>query len=438
MADAIADLSRTPQHDVGAEQYVVGSLMLSAKAIWEVLDSLVPSDFWLPKHEVIVTAAARMAHQNQPIDVITLMDELGRSGELEKAGGVEYLHVLNGAPSTATNVGYYVDIVKDRALRRRLQEAGMRVAQMGQSAEGDAFELADLARAEMDGVAAGARVDVHAVGSTIDQLINRLDEKPDYVPTPWPSLDKLIGGLAAGNLVIVGARPGEGKTIVGLQCATRLAHEGLVAFISLEMGEDELQIRLIAQYGEVHMKSLRNRNLNKEQWGRVAIARQRFQEAPIYIGDDISTLTQIRSFVRSVARKGKLAGVVIDYLQLIEGGGKENRQQDVAEFSRGLKKMAKQLQVPVIALSQLSRPPQGRTSRTPLLTDLRESGAIEQDADVVLLLSYDRAKKPGDLEVVVAKNRHGEMGTVVLDWQGQFARLRDKTWDPFGSTQLDI
>jgi replicative DNA helicase len=431
-------LERSPQHDVGAEQYVVGSLMLSTKAIWEVLDSLAPSDFYLPKHEVIVGAAARLAHQNQPIDPITLMDELGRAGELDKAGGAEYLHVLHAAPSTATNVGYYVDIVKDRSLRRRLAIAGMKVAQMGQSAEGDAFELADLARAEVDGVAAGARVDVHAVGSTIDALIDRLDQKPEYVPTPWPSLDKLIGGLAAGNLVIVGARPGEGKTIVGLQCATRLAHEGLVAFISLEMGEDELQIRLISQYGEVHMKSLRNRTLNKEQWGRVAIARQRFQEAPIYIGDDISTLTQIRSFVRSVARKGKLVGVVIDYLQLIEGGGKENRQQDVAEFSRGLKKLAKQLHVPVIALSQLSRPPQGRTSRTPLLTDLRESGAIEQDADVVLLLSYDRAKKPSDLEVVVAKNRHGEMGTVVLDWQGQFARLRDKSWDPFGSTQLDI
>jgi hypothetical protein len=131
------------------------------------------------------------------------------------------------------------------------------------------------------------------VGDTVDALIDRLDTKPEYVPTPWPSLDKLIGGLAAGNLVIVGARPGEGKTIVGLQCAARLAHEGVVAFISLEMGEDELQIRLIAQYGEVHMKNLRNRNLNAEQWGRVKIARQRFQKAPIFIGDDITTLTQL-------------------------------------------------------------------------------------------------------------------------------------------------
>jgi replicative DNA helicase len=429
--------TRGPQHDLAAEQYVVGSMMLAAAAVWEVLDGLVPSDFYDWRHELIVAAAARLAHDNKPVDPITLSDELGRTGELNKLEPT-YLFQLQSVPTSAINVGFYVDIVKDRALRRRLQIAGMRVAQMGQATEGDAFELADNARAEIDKVAAGARVDVHAVGSTIDALIDRLDEKPEYVPTPWPSLDKLIGGLAAGNLIIVGARPGEGKTIVGLQCATRLAHEGLVAFISLEMGEDELQIRLIAQYGEVHMKNLRNRNLNKEQWGRVAVARQRFQEAPIFIGDDISTLTQIRSFVRSVARKGKLAGVVIDYLQLIEGGGKENRQQDVAEFSRGLKKMAKQLQVPVIALSQLSRPPQGRTSRTPLLTDLRESGAIEQDADVVLLLSYDRAKKPGDLEVVVAKNRHGEMGTVVLDWQGQYARLRDKSFDPFGSTQLDI
>lgn len=432
----MSEQQRQPQQDVGAEQAVLGSMMMTKTALWESLEGLLPSDFYLPKHEVIARTCATLAHANEPVDVITVGDALLKSGDMEKAGGIAYLHTLSDNVLTPANAGYYVDIVKRKAVRRRLMEAGIRITGMGTAAEGDVFGLVDAARAELEVVTSSARVEVHPVGDTVDALIDQLDKAPEYTPTPWPTLDKLIGGLAPGSLVVVGARPGEGKTIVGLQCAARLAQEGLVAFISLEMSEGELQMRLIAQYGEVHMQSLRNRQLNDEQWKRVGIARDRFQKAPIYIFDSGTTLTQIRSFVRSVARKGRLSGVVVDYLQLIEGSGKENRQQEVAEFSRGLKQLARNLGVPVMALSQLNRTPEGRTSRSPKLSDLRESGAIEQDADVVLLLSYDRAKKPNEIEVTVAKNRHGEMGQVQLEWQGQFARLRDKTWSPFGATTL--
>jgi replicative DNA helicase len=421
-----------------AEQSVVSGILIGgAEALWEVLDILAPGDFYWPKHEVIVRAAVGLANRNEPVDAITLSDELERLGEASKAGGTPYLFELMSVIPTAANVGFYAQIVQTRAIRRRLKTVGIQVTQMGSAMEGDVFDLVDRARAAVDTVADTAKVDVHPVGDTIDALIDSLNRKPEYVATPWPALDELIGGFSPGGLYIVGARPGEGKTIVGLQSAAQLAHGGVVAFCSLEMSEADLQMRLLSQYGEIHMQSLRNHTLNSEQMRRLIVAKQRFVEAPIFIDDHGTTMTQIRSFVRSVSRRGKLAAVVVDYLQLIEGGGSptQSRQEAVAEMSRQLKKMARSLNVPVIALSQLNRGNEARTDRTPQLKDLRESGAIEQDADVVLLLNYDKRKRD-ELQVVVAKNRHGEIGSIKLEWQGQFARLRDKSWSPFGATTL--
>jgi replicative DNA helicase len=423
-----------------AEQSVVSGILVGgADALWEVLDVLGPGDFYWPKHEFIVRAALGLANRNEPVDAITLADELERLGDASKAGGTPYLFELLSVIPTAANVGYYAQIVQTRAVRRRLKRAGIQVTQMGDAMEGDVFDLVDQARAAVDSVADTAKVDVHPVGDTIDALIDSLNRKPEYVPSPWPALDELIGGFSPGALYVVGARPGEGKTIVGLQSAASLAHRGVVAFCSLEMSEADLQMRLLAQYGEIHMQSLRNHALNQEQMKRLIVAKQRFVEAPIFIDDHSTTMTQIRSFVRSVSRRGKLAAVVVDYLQLIEGGGsaQQNRQEAVADMSRQLKKMARFLNVPVIALSQLNRGNEARTDRTPQLKDLRESGAIEQDADVVLLLNYDKRKKD-ELQVVVAKNRHGEIGSLKLQWQGQFARLQDRSWSPFGTTTLDM
>lgn len=435
---AVVDAEAMNVSDQLAEQSVVSGILVGgAEALWEVLDILAPGDFYWPKHEVIVRAASDLANRNEPVDAIALSDELERSGMASKAGGTPYLFELLSVIPTAVNVGYYAQIVQTRAIRRRLVSAGIRITSMGNSTEGDVYDLVDLARADVDKVADTAKVDVHPVGDTIDALIDSLNRKPEYVPTPWPALDELVGGFSPGGLYIVGARPGEGKTIVGLQSAASLAHRGVVAFCSLEMSEADLQMRLLAQYGEIHMQSLRNHTLNAEQMKRLIVAKQRFVEAPIFIDDHGTTMTQIRSFVRSVARRGTLSAVVVDYLQLIEGGGSatQSRQEAVAEMSRQLKKMARSLNVPVIALSQLNRGNEARTDRTPQLKDLRESGAIEQDADVVLLLNYDK-KKPAELNVVVAKNRHGEIGSLKLEWQGQFARLRDKSWSPFGSTTL--
>ena len=425
------------QFDQLAEQTVVGAMLLDRDAIWAALDILTPADFYHPKHEHIARAIATLAERDEPSDTIAVINELEQKGLIKQVGGDAYLFQLTSLVATTANVAYHADIVRQKAIRRRLQQAGMRISQMGAATEGDPLKLVDEAQQTLEVVAKNTRVEVHPVGDTIGATIDRLQEKPEFMSTGFESLDKLIGGLAGGNLVVIGARPGEGKTIFGMNLATMLARRGMVVYVSLEMSEDELQLRLISQFGEVHMKSLRNHTLNDEQWKRVAIARQKMQGAPIFIDDRSTTLAEMRAFIRSVARRGQLAGVVVDYLQLIEGATQQqSRQEFVSELSRSLKKLAKQLGVPVIALSQLNRLVEGRKSRVPILSDLRESGSIEQDADVVLLLSYDR-KTPADLTVAVAKNRHGENGEVSLIWQGQFARLRDRTWSPHGAVPLD-
>lgn len=425
------------QFDQVAEQTVVGAMLLDREAIWTALETLAPTDFYQPKHEVIARAAIALAERDEPSDVIAVSNELEKTGNMTRAGGVGYLFELTTLVGSVVSVGYYADIVRQKAIRRRLHGAGQRIMSMGAATEGDPLKLVDEAQQELELVARHTRVDVHAVGDTLGATIDRLEEKPEFASTGFESLDKVIGGLAADNLVIVGARPGEGKTIMAMNLATSLARRGLVVYVSLEMSEEQLQLRLVSQFGEVHMKSLRNHTLNDEQWKRVAIARQKMQGAPIFIDDRSATLAEMRAYIRSVSRRGQLAGVVVDYMQLFEGGDpKQSRQEFVGSVSRQLKLLAKQLRVPVIALSQLSRLVEGRKSRVPILSDLRESGSIEQDADVVLLLSYDR-KTPDDLTVAVAKNRHGELGEVSLIWQGQFARLRDRTWSPYGAVALD-
>jgi replicative DNA helicase len=429
--DEFGPETREEQFDLDAERQTVGSMLLSASAVWDVIDVLQPADFYQPKHELIVRAAAALAMRSEPTDVIAVGDELERTGNLQRAGGPAYLHELTGSVLTAANAGYYAEIVKHKAIRRRLVAAGTRIVQMGQDPVGDTAQLVDLAQSELELVGQAARVEVRPVGDTLDALIDSLGVDPTYLPTPYTALDDLIGGFEPGGLYIVGARPGSGKTIVGLQAAARLAREGVVAFVSLEMGEAQLQMRLLAQYGDVNMRALRSHKLSDEDWANIAIARKRFQEAPIFIDDHSNTLEQIRSYVRSVARKGTLTGVVIDYLQLIEGsGGRDStRQEQVAAVSRALKKLAKSLNVPVIALSQLTRDPEKRATRTPVLSDLRESGAIEQDADVVMMLDY--TADTNEFWVHVVKNRHGQQGKFRLIWEGHYARLKNYEWSPW-------
>ena len=420
-----------PQYDLVAEQSVLGGMMLSAAVIDDVMNVIVPNDFYQPKHELIAIAIGSLIARNEPADPLTVSEELRSTDKISRAGGAAYLHQLTDIVPTAANAGYYAKTIKDLATKRRLVEVGIRISAMGHASEGDVEDLVTSARNELEKVVTGKRAGVRAIGQTFDALTEALMTKPEYLASPWTSLDKLIGGFAPGGLYVCAARPGGGKSIFALQAAAKLAHTGMVAFSSLEMTEQELQKRLLAQYGPVHMTQLRNHSLNNDDWKRFAEARQVLQAAPIFVDDEASaSLAHIRSHARAVSRRGKLAGIFVDYLQLVPGEG-QSRQEVVGTVARGLKQLAKDLDVPVIAAAQLRRAGERRGKNSlPGLDDLRESGDIEAAADVVLLLDRDKERTPNDLTVVVAKNRHGEQGKFRLQWQAEFSRLLDKAWSP--------
>jgi replicative DNA helicase len=426
-----AEPSDEPRWSLIAEQSVLGGLMLPGAPVEDVLDAVAPADFYEPKHEHIALAIGALIRRGSPVDPITVTEELRRHEVLEKAGGAAYLHELTSVVPTAANAGYYAQAVRETAELRRLVVAGTRITQMGHATEGTVEQFLDRAWIELQQVSTGGQARVHKIGDTFLELVDSLEEKPIYFSSPWESLDKLIGGFAPGALYVVAARPGSGKSIVALQAAAHLAHEGVVAFSSLEMTEAELQKRLIAQYGPVHMTSLRNHTLNSLERQLVGEAVSKVRNAPIFVDERPGlSVSQIRAHARAVSRSGKLVAVVVDYLQLVHGEG-QSRQEAVAQVSRDLKQLAKDLNVPVIAAAQLRRSSErGHGRKLPGLDDLRESGAIEQDADVVILLDRDKEKNPNDLTVIVAKNRHGEMGKFTLAWQAQFARVRDKSWSP--------
>lgn len=422
--------SNEPQYDMLAEQSVLGGMMLSRSAIDDVMQEMLPADFFQPRHELIGTAIANLVMKNAPADVIAVSDELARTGELSRAGGAAYLHELTSIVPTASNAAYYAEIVKNMAVRRRLVAAGIRIQSMGNASEGEVDQLVERARQELDQVVVSRRSKVRMIGHSFADLVETLDSKPTYLTTPWESLDRLIGGVAPGELMVIAARPGSGKSIATLQMATHLAHTGMVALSSLEMTEEALQLRLLAQFGPVHMTVLRKHTLSKDDWVRIAEAKSRVQDAPIFVDDTPgATLAHIRGHVRAVARKGAVAGVFVDYLQLVNGEG-QSRQEVVSGVAEGLKALAKDLRVPVIAAAQLKRAGMGRGRQLPTLDDLRESGGIENAADVVLLFDRNREKSPQDLTVIVAKNRSGEQGKFTLQWQAEYARLRDKAWSP--------
>lgn len=416
-------------HDELAEQSAVGGMLRDADVIDDVMQVLSPSDFWNPKHEVIARAIVALHSKREPTDIVAVTEELLKRGELVKAGGAAYLHELTDAPPTAANAGYYAQIVHEKAVRRRLQAAGFRIKAMGEASEGEVDDLIERARQEIDAVPTGRRMKPRAIGDALGEIIDTFDEKPSFMRTPWESLNKMIGGFSRGQLVVLAARPGGGKSIALLQIATRLAHEGVVAFSSLEMTEAELGIRLLSQYGSIHSTALRDHSFTDIDLRSMAEARLAIQGAPLFIDASAdATLGQIRAHARAVARGGNLVCISVDYLQLVKGEG-ESREQRVASVSTGLKQLAKELNVLVVAAAQLRRTSSRKPADLPTLEDLRESGSIEQDADLAILMHRDE-KKPHDVVFIVAKNRNGKTGRFTLDWQAEFSRIRDKTWSP--------
>ncbi|WP_405149483.1 replicative DNA helicase [Sphaerisporangium sp. NBC_01403] len=447
--DTIGVPGWTPGADVlAAEQAVVGAVIQSRGMCDTAGDVVRPQDFHVPAHRVIYAAALDLAENGNPVDPAAVMGVLAASGDLQRVGGGPNLHTLMQWAVVGPAVTYHARIVAADASRRRLHEAGQRIQHLASGAGFDPELDPESARKMLDDALADARGGGEAP-SAADLVLQVLDdlESPDAelagVPTGYRDLDSMLPGLRPGQLIVVGARPKVGKSTVGVDIArhvgVRLQQPALL--MSLEMSRTEVMHRLIAAEGRVDLHKLQKRVLTADDWPRISTATNRIAESKLVIDDSPECgLAHIRARLRGMRRTGGCDLVVVDYLQLLKGGRAENRQQQVAELSRGLKLMAREFEVPVVVLAQLNRGSEHRQDRRPVPSDLRESGAVEQDADVVLLLHREDmndpdSKRVGELDLIVAMQRQGPTGTVVLGWQGHYGRCTDlapKQWSPTG------
>ncbi|MGC0237303.1 replicative DNA helicase [Arthrobacter sp. SD76] len=419
----------SPQHDVTAEQSVLGAMLLSREAIMDVSELLSGSDFYRPAHETIYRTILAAHAAGKPVDPVTIGAELSTEGELGKVGGPGYLHEIVQLVPSASTAGYYADIVVKAATRRRLTAAGQKIKDLA-ARPGDEDELVELARKAVDATSKATTSTVQSFGETIDLMLGALDEEPNHVPTPWGSVNEIIGGLRPGALYVVGARPAVGKSVIALQLAKALTAAGSVAFCSLEMSNADVQMRAVSADLGINLRRLIERDLTATDWGKIRDRRAAWEHVPLFVNDNSGmSVTDVKRFARSVHRRKPLAGIVVDYLQLMAPppGDQRNRHEFVADMSRQLKILAMDMEVPVIALSQLNRSGEGRQEKEPKLTDLRESGAIEQDADVVILLHREiMGELRGDLKMLVAKNRHGSTNYAELDFYGHYSMAVEK------------
>ena len=415
-------------HDTVAEQSVLGAMLISRDAIAEIADILDGGDFYSPAHETIYRTIMGLSAAGSPVDAITVNDTLTKLGEIQRTGGAGYTHTLATTVPSASSGAYYAEIVAHAATRRRLTAAGRKIQDLAQSG-GDVDELVEASRREVDRTSRATGSVVQSFGETIDVMLGSLDEQVNHHPTPWDAVNKIIGGLRPGALYVVGARPSVGKSVVALNLAKGLTAHGSVAFSSLEMSNNDVQIRAVSSDLHIDVARLIERNLTPGDWGKIRDRRSEWDNVPLFVDDRSGvTITDIKRFARSVNRRRPLAGVVVDYLQLMSQphGDKRPRHEFVADMSRQLKIMAMDMQVPVIALSQLNRASEQRQDKMPMLSDLRESGAVEQDADVVILLHREiMGEKRDDLSMLVAKNRHGATGLAELTFWGHYSKALD-------------
>lgn len=432
---------RVPPHDLLAEQSALGGMLLSKDAVADVIEVVRGLDFYIPKHEVIFEAIMSLYSHGEPTDVIAVTDELTKSGSLSRAGGADYLHTLTAIVPTAANAGYYASLVAEKAVLRRLVEAGTRIVQMGYASEGEVMDLVNNAQAEIYQVAGGVEAEdfiplTEAVTTAIDEIeaAKGRDGQMTGVPTGFHDLDALTNGLHPGQLILVAARPALGKSTLALDFARAAAikHNMPTIIFSLEMGRSEIAMRLLSAEASVPLQAMRKGTVDARDWTTIAQVRGRINDAPLYIDDSPNmTLVEIRAKCRRLTQKVGLKMVIIDYLQLMTSGKRvESRQQEVSEFSRALKLMAKELKVPVVALSQLNRGPEQRADKKPALSDLRESGSLEQDADMVILLHRESAyekenPRAGEADFIVAKHRNGPTDTITVGFHGHFSRFAD-------------
>jgi len=430
---------RVLPHNLEAEQSTLGGMLLSQEAVAEVFEMVSASDFYAPKHELIFNAVLTLFGKGEPTDVIAVSDELNKQGNLLKAGGADYLHSLTSYVPTAANASYYAKIVADKAVLRRLIEAGTRIAQAGYDSQGEVEDLVNQAQAEVYKVVSQtSREDYVGLSDSIEAAIREIETAQQRggeltgIPTGFTDLDAFTHGLHPGQLIIVAARPAVGKSTFALDIARAAAikHKKATIFFSLEMGRAEIAMRMLSAESSIYLQSMRKGNVSEADWTRLAAVRGKINDAPLYIDDSPNmSLVEIRAKCRRLAQQVDLKMVVIDYIQLMSSGKKvESRQQEVSEFSRALKLLAKELGIPVVALSQLNRQAEQAKDKRPELSHLRESGSLEQDADVVVLLHregiFERDHpRAGEADLILAKQRNGPTGTVTVAFHGQYSRF---------------
>jgi replicative DNA helicase len=440
------DRLQTPPHSVEAEQAVLGGLLLDTQAWDQVGDTVGPEDFYRPDHRLIFEAIGDLVAETKPIDVVTVAEQLGARGKLADVGGLAYLSTLVRDTPTAANARAYAQIVREKALLRSLVSAGNSIASSVFSEEGmSARDLVNQAEQRVFEIAErGARRTDGAqwVRRMLPTLIEKIDEwhsNPDAMrglATGFTDFDRRTGGLRGGDLVIVAGRPSMGKTTLAINMAENVALDpnvkGSVLVFSMEMPAEQLMTRMLSSVGGVPLHDIRSGRVTDHDWVRISSATSQLQEARIFIDESPGlTPTELRARARRVKREHGLDLVVVDYLQLMQvSGTKENRATEISEISRGLKALAKELDVPVIALSQLNRSVEQRESKKPVMSDLRESGAIEQDADMILFIYreevYDKnTPRKGEADIDLAKHRNGETGHFILTFQGQYTRFQN-------------
>ncbi|MFC6255277.1 replicative DNA helicase [Secundilactobacillus hailunensis] len=442
MSEGLRD--QTPPQNIEAEKAVLGAIFLNGDALVDAMEQLTADDFYRRAHGLIFQTMVNLNDRDEAIDVVTVSDELKRQNQLEDIGGMPYIAELAASVPTAANVGYYAKIVAQKAVLRRLIQTATKIVTDGYSEDAPVDELLDQAEQSIMNVnesrnRAGFKAIKDVLNSTFEE-IDRLSQKGDTVTglsTGYPDLDKMTTGLHDDELMILAARPAVGKTAFALNIAQNVGTktDKAVAIFSLEMSAESLVNRMLCAEGSINANHLRTGQLEEGEWQNLIVAMGSLSKAKIFIDDTAGIkMSEIRAKCRRLSKEqnGNLGLVVVDYLQLVESTGAENRQQEVSAISRQLKKLAKELHVPVIALSQLSRGVEQRQDKRPVLSDIRESGSIEQDADIVSFLyrddyyerdddsddsgggGNDDEQDVGEVEVIIEKNRSGPRGTVKL------------------------
>ena len=432
-----------PPQNIEAEKAVLGAMLIKKDAIIEVQEILRPEDFYREAHKVAYEAMLKLTDNEEAVDIVTLTEELRKEEQLERVGGVRFVTDIANTVPTAANISYHAKIVKEKAELRRLIDAATAIAAAAYEDTDEVANIMDDAEKRILAVAAGQSTDGFEPMKTIllrtfDRINDLYDSKGNItgISTGFKDLDNLTSGLQPSDLVLVAARPSMGKTAFTLNMASYIGlhNLGTVAFFSLEMSKEQLMQRMLCSEGGIDAQRLRTGQLEDEEWTRLVETANRLNNAPIFIDDTAGiTVMEMRSKARRLKAEHGLSVIFIDYLQLMQGRpskNSDNRQQEISEISRSLKALARELNVPVIALSQLSRSVESRQVKRPMLSDLRESGSLEQDADIVMFLYredyYDKDTEAKNItEVIIAKHRNGPVDTIKLFFQKEFTKFRD-------------